>query len=130
MRSGVYRAAPSGMLKGFVEAAGTTLHYFKIRGARVNLGNLKSEFDRKQEIDEYQIVVQPEDKGDLFSMDELLIGLAPAKDSSGIVAEQIAAEVMRLINLRPRSEIAERDEIYNLLTATKPRRIVDARRQR
>ena len=102
----------------------------KIKGALVNLGNLKSELDRKQEIDEYQIVVRPEDETDAFSMDELLIRLAPARDSDGSVAEQIAAEVMRLTNLRPRVEIVDRDDIFNPLTASKPRRIVDARQQR
>ena len=74
----------------------------KIKGALVNLGNLKSEFDRKQEIDEYQIVVRPEDPTDQFSMDELVIRLAPAKGSGGDIGEQIAAEVTRLTNLRPR----------------------------
>ncbi|MBV9538611.1 MAG: phenylacetate--CoA ligase family protein [Acidisphaera sp.] len=99
----------------------------KIKGALVNLGNLKSEFDRKQEIDEYQIVVQPEDPSDAFSMDELLIRLAPTKNSEASVAEHIAHEVMRLTNLRPRVEIVDRDDIFNPLTASKPRRIVDAR---
>jgi phenylacetate-CoA ligase len=102
----------------------------KIKGALVNLGNLKSEFDRKQEIDEYQIVVQPEDRNDAFSMDELVIRLAPAQGSTSSVADQIAADVMRLTNLRPRIEIVDRDEIFNPLTASKPRRIVDARQQR
>jgi phenylacetate-coenzyme A ligase PaaK-like adenylate-forming protein len=102
----------------------------KIKGALVNLGNLKSALDRKQEIDEYQIVVRPEDETDAFSMDELLIRLAPARDSEGGVAEQIAAEVMQLTNLRPRVEIVDRDDIFNPLTASKPRRIVDARQQR
>ena len=102
----------------------------KIKGALVNLGNLKSEFDRKQEIDEYQIVVRPEDASDAFSMDELVIRLAPSQGSDSAVAEQIAAEVTRLTNLRPRIEIVDRDEIFNPLTASKPRRIVDARPQR
>ena len=102
----------------------------KIRGALVNLGNLKSEIDRKQEIDEYQIVVRPQDESDAFSMDELVIRLAPSRSSDAAVAEQIAAEVMRLTHLRPLVEIVDRDEIFNPLTASKPRRIVDARPQR
>ncbi len=102
----------------------------KIRGALVNLGNLKSEFDRKQDIDEYQIVVRPQDESDAFSMDELVIRLAPARNGGASITEQIAADVMRLTNLRPRIEIVERDEIFDPLTASKPRRIVDARPRR
>ena len=99
----------------------------KIRGALVNLGNLKSEFDRRQDIDEYQIVIRPQDASDAFSMDELVIRLAPSQGSADGVAEQVAAEVMRLTNLRPRIEIAHRDEIFDPMTASKPRRILDAR---
>jgi phenylacetate-CoA ligase len=99
----------------------------KIRGALVNLATLKSEFDRMAEIDEYQIVVQPEDAADAFSMDELLIRLAPAAGSAAGVADQVAADVVRLTNLRPRIAIVDRDEIFDPLTASKPRRIVDAR---
>ncbi len=99
----------------------------KIKGALVNLGNLKSEFDRKQDIDEYQIVVRPEDQNDCFSMDELVIRLAPSQGSDGGVAEQVAADVTRLTNLRPRIEIVDRDEIFDPMAASKPRRIVDAR---
>ena len=102
----------------------------KIKGALVNLANLKSEFDRKQDIDEYQIVVRPEDPTDQFSMDELVIRLAPAKGSGGDIGEQIAAEVTRLTNLRPRIEIVGSNDIFDPLTASKPRRIVDARPQR
>jgi phenylacetate-CoA ligase len=98
----------------------------KIRGALVNLGNLKSTFDSRRDIDEYQIVVRPQDAADPFSMDELVIRLAPANGVVGI-GEQVAAEVQRLTNLRPLVEIVGRDEIYDPITASKPRRIVDAR---
>ncbi len=98
----------------------------KIRGALVNLANLKSTFDRSRDIDEYQIVVRPQDEADVFSMDELVIRLAPAQGSAA-VGERVAEEVQRLTNLRPRIEIVGRDEIYDPITASKPRRIVDAR---
>lgn len=102
----------------------------KIKGALVNLGNLKAEFDRKQGIDEYQIVIRPENAADPFSMDELLIRIAPSRHSDPAIAEHIAADVTRLTNLRPRVEIAARDDIFDPLTAAKPRRIIDARPQR
>jgi phenylacetate-CoA ligase len=99
----------------------------KIRGALVNLGNLKEAFDSDQDIDEYQIVVRPENAADAFSMDEFVIRIAPGKGTPHLLGERVAAEVTRLTNLRPRIEIVDRDEIYDPTTANKPRRIVDAR---
>jgi phenylacetate-coenzyme A ligase PaaK-like adenylate-forming protein len=99
----------------------------KVRGAMVNLGNLKEAFDRNADVDEYQIVVRPEDAADPFSMDELVIRIAPGQGTPAALGEQVAAEVMRLTNLRPRIEIVARDEIYDPITTSKPRRIVDAR---
>lgn len=101
----------------------------KIRGAMVNLGNLKEEFDRNRDVDEYQIVVRPENPSDPFSMDELVLRIAPGQGTPADLGARIAAEVTRLTNLRPQVEIVGRDEIYDPITANKPRRIVDARRK-
>lgn len=99
----------------------------KIRGALVNLGNLKEQFDRNRDVDEYQIVVRPQDAADPFSMDELVLRIAPGLGTPPDLGEQIAADVQRLTNLRPLIELVARDEIYDPITAAKPRRIVDAR---
>jgi phenylacetate-coenzyme A ligase PaaK-like adenylate-forming protein len=102
----------------------------KIKGALVNLGNLKEELDRRSGLDEYQIVVQSQDADDPFSMDELLLRLAPGKGSDSAFVDDVVADVMRLTNLRPRVEISARDEIFDPASQAKPRRIVDARKPR
>lgn len=99
----------------------------KIKGALVNLGNLKEELDRMATVEEYQIVVQPQDAADPFSMDELVIRLAPAPDSAPGFADRMIADVQRLTNLRPHIDVVARDEIYDPTVATKPKRIVDRR---
>ncbi|MBL8589524.1 MAG: hypothetical protein JNK46_13405, partial [Methylobacteriaceae bacterium] len=99
----------------------------KIRGVLVNLGLLKEEFDRMPGLDEYQIVVAPQDPADPFSMDELVVKLAPACGQTDQIGAQVLEDVRRLTNLRPRLEIVGRDAIYDPTGGGKPKRIVDAR---
>jgi len=102
----------------------------KIRGALVNLGNLKERLDQMRGIDEYQIVVTREDPSDPFSMDKLVIRLALEQKAEAGMAEAISEDVRRLTNLRPAVEIAPRDQIFDPTSAVKPRRIVDLRQSR
>jgi len=99
----------------------------KIRGALVNLGNLKEDFDRMSGLDEYQIVVTSQDPSDPFSMDELVIKIAPSAPATDDMTHSIAERVKELTNLRPAIEVVRRDEIFDPATMGKPRRIVDAR---
>lgn len=102
----------------------------KIKGALVNLGNLKAAFDQMALVDEYQIVVRHENEEDVFSPDVLVVRLAPRQGADADVAERAAGIVTELTNLRPVIEIAAADEIYNPLVMSKPRRIVDMRQAR
>src|SRR5690606_35063857 len=73
----------------------------KIRGALVNLGNLKGYLDQIQEIDEYRLVVSSEVESDPFSTDVLTLEIAPAASSApDAVGEMLIAEIRKLTNLR------------------------------
>ena len=102
----------------------------KIKGALVNLGNLKAELDKVPELQEYQIVVTSESATDPFSPDVLLVRLAPVVGASEGIGTEIAALVTTLTNLRPQIEIAKRDEIFDPVAMAKPKRIVDLRQGR
>lgn len=102
----------------------------KVKGALVNLANLKAELDRLQGLDEYQIVIRSEIADDPFSMDVLLVRVAPKSGAGNAVFDEVAGVVTRLTNLRPELERASRDEIYDPIHMTKPRRIVDLRKPR
>lgn len=102
----------------------------KIRGALVNLGNLREQFDRMQELDEYQIVVTSQNPSDPFSIDELILKLAPSPGARDHMAATVEDEVLRFTNLRPKIEIVDRDDIYDPTTGAKPKRIVDLRAER
>lgn len=99
----------------------------KIRGALVNLGNLKEEFDRMPSLDEYQIVVTSQEPSNPFSPDELLIRIGPSQSYTGDLTQVIAARVTELTNLRARVEILRRDDIFDPSSMGKPKRIVDER---
>lgn len=102
----------------------------KIKGALVNLGNLKTELDRVPDLEEYQVVVTRQDPDDPFSPDELVLRYAPQSGAGDHLAHDLPALVTRLTNLRPRLELARRDDIFDPTTMAKPPRIVDRRIQR
>lgn len=102
----------------------------KIRGALVNLGNLKEHLDRMSDLDEYQIVVSREIEDDPFSMDRLLIRIAPGIGAVQDMGPRIAETVRSLTNLRPDVEILPRDAIYDPTSPAKPKRIIDIRLKR
>lgn len=99
----------------------------KIKGTLVNLQSLKERLDTFSALDEYQIVVQPVDARDPFSMDELLIRIAVMPGQSDDVATRVVEEATMLAHVRPRVETVARDDIYDPLVAAKPRRVVDLR---
>lgn len=101
----------------------------KIKGALVNLGNLKAELDKIPELEEYQIVVTSESATDPFSPDVLLVRLAPVDGKGESIGPEIASLVTTLTNLRPQIEIAKRDEIFDPVVMAKPKRIVDLRQR-
>jgi len=99
----------------------------KIKGTLVNLQVLKERLDRFPALDEYQIVVQPVNADDPFSMDELVIRIAVTPGDADDVGIRITEETTKLVQVRPRIETAARDDIYDPLVAAKPKRVLDRR---
>ena len=99
----------------------------KIKGTLVNLQVLKDELDQFPDIEEYQIIVRPLDPDDEFSMDDLVIRLAGSAGREEI-ARAVIERAISLVHVRPRIEFVDRDAIFNPLTESKPRRVVDSRK--
>jgi phenylacetate-CoA ligase len=99
----------------------------KVKGTLVNLQNLSEELDRLPMLDEYQIVIRPQDPADPFSLDEMVIRIAVSAAEHDQAASVIATKTLQLTNVRPLIEPAERNEIFDPHHAPKPRRIVDLR---
>lgn len=100
----------------------------KIKGTLVNLQVLKDRLERLTWIDEYQIVIQPQDAADAFSPDELLLRIAAAGGSlNADAAHALIHQVADLTQVRPRIESADRDDIFDPAHGAKPRRVLDLR---
>ncbi len=99
----------------------------KIKGTLVNLQVLKDELDQFPDIEEYQVIVRPLDPDDEFSMDDLVIRLAAPPDRREETAHAIIERTTSLVHVRPRIEFADRDAIFDPLTESKPRRVIDSR---
>lgn len=99
----------------------------KIKGTLVNLQVLKDELDQVPSIEEYQIVVRPLDANDEFSMDDLVIRVAAPADRRDETASAVIEKATNLVHVRPKVEFADRDAIFDPLTASKPRRVIDSR---
>ena len=61
----------------------------------MNLQVLKDRLDHLPALDEYQIVVQPSDRNDPFSMDELVIKVAAQAEAQQALSTEILAEVAK-----------------------------------
>ncbi len=99
----------------------------KVKGTLVNLQVLKDQFDRLDGLDEYQIVIRPSSPGDPFSMDELVVRVAARAGSQTAVRDIVLTETAKVAHLQPVVEFAEKDDIFDPLVASKPRRVVDLR---
>ena len=101
----------------------------KVRGMLVNLRALKDVLEAHPEIAEYQIVLRPQDQDDAFSMDELLLRLAPSSAPSDALASHVGDDIAARLHLRPAIEWATDDQLFDPTRAAKPQRVVDLRRK-
>ncbi len=99
----------------------------KVRGMLVNLRALKDWLEAHPQAEEYQIVIRPEDPDDPFSMDALVLRIAPSEPPSEALAAAFAEAAAARLHLRPGVEWAARDELFDPLRAVKPVRVVDRR---
>ena len=85
----------------------------KVRGMLVNLRMLKDMLEAHPEIAEYQIVLRPQDPDDVFSMDELLLRLAPSHARSDALAANLGNEIAARLHVRPAIEWATDDQLFD-----------------
>jgi hypothetical protein len=93
----------------------------------VNLRALKDWLEAHPNAEEYQIVIRPEDPEDPFSMDALVLRIAPSEPPSEALAAAFAEAAAARLHLRPGIEWATRDELFDPVRAVKPVRVVDHR---
>jgi phenylacetate-coenzyme A ligase PaaK-like adenylate-forming protein len=105
-----------------------TKDLIKVKGMLINPSVLSATLDGLHEVLDFQVIVRRQDEADPFSSDELLIRIATEHSSAASVTGRVSEAVMRAVQIRPRVEIVDRDDIYDPTRQAKAARIVDLRR--
>ena len=104
-----------------------TKDLIKVKGMLINPDVLLDVLQSMAAIAEFQIVIQQEDNNDPLSMDEMLIRVALQDGFDVTIREEIVAQANRAINVTPRVEIINIEEIYKAGAQTKAVRFIDRR---
>lgn len=99
----------------------------KVKGMLVNPAALLTALSALQGADELQVVIQPEDDADPYSMDEMVVRLACAPGVRERLAREAVASAVAAVQVRPRVEFVEAAEIYDPGREAKAARFVDRR---
>jgi phenylacetate-coenzyme A ligase PaaK-like adenylate-forming protein len=104
-----------------------TKDLIKVKGMLINPDVLLDALQSMTAIAEFQIVIQHQDQADPLSMDEMLIRVALQSGADTAIGAEIAAQANRAVNVTPRVEFVEIEEIYTAGAQTKAVRFVDRR---
>ena len=99
----------------------------KVKGMLINPAVLLETLRGIPEVDEFQVAVRREQPSDPFSMDELVVRIAPHTADREALAALIAAKTQSAVQVRPRVEFAAATELYDPAKQTKAVRFVDER---
>jgi phenylacetate-coenzyme A ligase PaaK-like adenylate-forming protein len=99
----------------------------KVKGMLVNPAALLAALGGVQGVEEFQVVIQREDRADPHSMDEMLVRVACAPGLRSSVEKELTARTVAAVQVRPRIEYVAAAEIYDPGREAKAARFVDAR---
>ena len=105
-----------------------TKDLIKIKGMLINPDVLLETLQSMQFISEFQVVIQHEIINDPLSMDEMLIRVELKAEADLEMANEIKRQVHRAVNVTPRVEVVDRQEIYSVGVQTKATRFIDRRK--
>lgn len=105
-----------------------TKELINVKGTLINPEILKSELGNLRGIDEYQVVVTKKNAGDAYSMDELVVKVAPARSyDTSFLKNEIINKVRLSVEMTPKVEFTNRDKIFDVNTSLKAERVIDIR---
>jgi phenylacetate-coenzyme A ligase PaaK-like adenylate-forming protein len=105
-----------------------TKDLIKVKGMLINPAALMARLQEIGGVEEFQVVVDHADPADRFSMDELLVRIAPQAGAEGEpLREEVAATTQATVGVRPRVVLEPRQAIYDAGRETKAARFVDRR---
>jgi phenylacetate-CoA ligase len=100
----------------------------KVKGMLVNPAALLGALGSIANVDEFQVVIGREDDADPYSMDELVVRLACATEDRERLAQEVVAQSIDTVRVRPRVEFVPAVAIYDPSRQTKAVRFIDRRK--
>jgi phenylacetate-coenzyme A ligase PaaK-like adenylate-forming protein len=99
----------------------------KVKGMLVNPAALLGALAVLEGADEFQVVVQRENRADPHSMDEMVVRVACRAEARERLAREVVACAVAAVQVRPRVEFVDAAEIYDPSRQAKAARFVDRR---
>lgn len=103
-----------------------TKDLLKVKGMLINPAALLDRLQALEGVEEFQVVVDRQDPADPFSMDELVVRVAPRRGDPG-AAELVLQATQATVGVRPRIVVETASAIYDPSRETKAVRFVDRR---
>lgn len=104
-----------------------TKDLLKVKGMLINPTALLEAVRAVPGVDEYQVVLARQDSADPFSMDEMIVRVASARNDRDALAQAVVEAAQGAVRVRPRVEFAAASEIYDPALEAKATRLVDRR---
>ena len=106
-----------------------TKDLIKVKGMLINPAVLIATLDALPDVREFQVIVTKADAADPFSMDEIVVRVAPADAAAATdaLAAQVRSAIAAAVRVSPSVEFVAADAIYDPATQSKAARLVDLR---
>lgn len=104
-----------------------TQELLKVKSTLINPAVLTEVMANIPEVEEYQIVIEKEDRHDPYSPDRMLIRVAARTNDREALVRVIINGIKNACEIKPDIEFTEPQKIYDAASAAKARRIVDLR---
>ena len=105
-----------------------TAELVKLKGTLINPEVLRDEVAKTPGVKEYQIIFTKKDMNDPYSLDQLIVKIAPEEGfDTARMTEEIQTRLVTEVEMRAQVEFVAMEEIYDPTVALKAYRVIDMR---
>ena len=105
-----------------------TSELVKLKGTLINPEVMCDEVANTPGVKEYQIIFTKKDPEDPFSLDELIVKMAPEEGfDRATIENEVQTKLVTAVEMRAKVEFVEMEEIYDPTVALKAYRVIDTR---
>ncbi len=105
-----------------------TAELVKLKGTLINPEILRDGLAKTPGVQEYQIIFDKKDKDDPYSLDDLIVKIAPEDGfDRAKIEEEVQSKMVSAVEMRAKVEFVAMEEIYDPTVALKAYRVIDMR---